>query len=1034
VKVSFWASRHARSILFLLIALICGGVLGTLHLPVSLFPHINFPRIRVNFDSGDRPAEQMMIQVTKPVEEALRAVPGVLSIHSTTNRGGTEISMFFNWGQDMSTAALQVQGQIDRLLGSLPGDTSYQLRRMDPTVFPVIAYSITSDTHRLTELHDLAQYQISPVLSTVQGVTTIGVAGGAIQEYRVTLDPARLAAHSLALNDVTTALSAANVISAVGHIQDRYKLYLVVSDTRFKSLDQIGQTILRSGRGGVTTLSDIATIESAEAPQYTWSVADGKPCVLIQVFQQPDGNTPRIAADVDAALQAEKKRLPADVTIKCWYDQSDLIDASKNGVRDAVVIGVALAALVLLLFLRNWRMTLIATVSVPAVLSITALVLYALGQSFNIMTLGGMAAAVGLIIDDAIVVSEHIIRRLHKPAGPSGQDVQDTVLNAASEFSRPLSGSSLSTIIIHIPPIFLVGVFGAFFAALSLSMASSLIISFVVAWLFIPVLAVRFLKGVKESQGHGKIATTTARLYTAMMRPILRKPWLIALLLLPLLIVGYIAFKSVGTGVLPSVEEGTFNVDYKGPPGASIPEMNRLLARVEKILTDIPEVDTYSRRTGFTSSGDLSETNTGDFYVRLKKHRTRTFDQIKDEFTDKVHQQVPGLDVDPSQLMEDLLDDLSGAPQPVVVNLYSDDENALVDLAPKVFDALDQLKSGKDKTLEMVDNGVVPAGDAVNIQLDRVKASLEGMDPDAVTRSLTTVLAGSVTTQVQQGEKLIDVRVWTPLRIRQTTDDLSALQLRAPDGHLFPLGRIADFQIIPGQPEITRQDLKRVVSVTARNNVDLGSAVSDVQKLLDDMQAKGTIPPQVRCVITGLKDQQDANNRGIIMVVIAAAALVFLLLLFMYERLRVAAAILSLALFAVASVFIGLWITGTQFNISSMMGMVMIVGNVTEVAIFYYSEYSTDTHGPFTDRLIAAGNQRMRAITMTTAAAILALLPLALDIGHTAGMLQPLAIAIITGLIVQLPLVLVVLPALLSGMGVSPMDAGTPANPDGVVA
>jgi multidrug efflux pump subunit AcrB len=618
-----------------------------------------------------------------------------------------------------------------------------------------------------------------------------------------------------------------------------------------------------------------------------------------------------------------------------------------------------------------------------------------------------MAAAVGLIIDDAIVVSEHIIRRLHKPVGT----VQDTVLNAANEFARPLSGSSLSTIIIHIPPIFLVGVFGAFFAALSLSMATSLIISFIVAWLFIPVLAVRFLKGVKETEGQGKIATTTAGLYTAMMRPILRLPWLIALVILPLLVLGYLAYGHVKSGVLPSVDEGTFNVDYVGPPGASITEMNQLLGRVEQILKDMPEVDTYSRRTGFTTSGDLSETNTGDFYVRLKPLPRRSVEDVIDDFHKQVIAKVPGLDVDPSQLMEDLINDLSGSPEPIVINLFSDDDAVLQDLAPRVYDAL-----GKIPDIELVSNGVVPAGDAINVTVDRVKASLEGMDPDALTKALTNLLAGSVTTQIQQGDKMIDVRVWTPISIRRTTDDLSTLQLRAPDGHLFPLGRVASFDLVPGQPEITRVDLKRVVSVTARTNRDLGSTLSDVQKMLD---TPGLIPAAVRSELSGQKEQQDANNRGIMMVVIAAAALVFLLLLFMYERLRVAAAILSLTLLAVASVFIGLYITGTEFNISSMMGMVMIVGNVTEVAIFFYSEYSSDTHGSFTERLIAAGNQRMRAITMTTAAAILALLPLALNLGHTAGMLQPLAIAIITGLIVQLPLVLIVLPALLCSMGVS---------------
>lgn len=1004
MKVSFWASRHVRSILFLLIVLIAGGVLGTLSLPVSLFPHVSFPRIRLNFDAGDRPAERMMIQVTRPVEEALRGIPGVREIHSTTSRGGSEIALSFDWGADMATAYLQSQGEIARLLPTLPAGTTFEIRRMDPTVFPVIAYSLTSATHKVSELRDLAQYQIRPILSTVPGVTKIGVEGGSVEEYHVTLDPAKLAAHSLALTDVTSALSAASVLTAVGKIEDRFRLYLVVTNTQFQSIDEIGKTVLRSGNGGVTLLAEVASITDAQEPQYTRSTSDGRECVLLNVYQQPGGNTVEIARGIRDAFAGARKNLPGDVNIACWYDQSDLITSSATGVRDAVVIGVVLAALILLLFLRNWRMTLIAIISVPVVLAITALVLYALGQSFNIMTLGGMAAAVGLIIDDAIVVSEHIVRRLHHHRG----SVDETVLNAANEFSKPLTGSSLSTIVIHIPPIFLVGLFGAFFAALSLSMATSLVISFAVAWLVIPVLAVQLLKHVPEPPETGRIARAADRFYTATMSRVLARPWLALLLVVPLCIAGYFAFTHVASGVIPTIDEGGFVIDYIGPSGASVNEMDRLLGKVEKKLQEMPEVLSYSRRTGFDLGNDMSEANNGDFFVRLKPLPRRPIKEVMDEISDYVSNNVPGFDkFEPAQLMEDLLGDLTGKPEPVVINLFCDDQAVLQDLAPKVVDGL---KSIKGIPPDDIDAGITPAGDAIEVKVDRVKASLEGMDPDSLSSALNDLLAGSVTTQIQQGEKVIGVRVWTPPSIRKTTNDLAALQLRAPDGHLFPLGRVASFNLLPGQAELNREDLKRVVSVTARSDRDLGSTIEDVRAMLDK---PGMIPPGVTYTLGGQYEQQRIAFRGAIAVIFAGAALVFLLLLVMYERLRVAGAILLLSVLAVASVFIGLWCTGSELNISSLMGMVMIVGNVTEVAIFYYSEYVSDTSGEFHGRLIAAGNQRMRAITMTTTAAILALLPLALGIGHSAGMLQPLAIAIITGLIVQLPLVLIVLPAML---------------------
>ena len=1013
MSVSTWAARHARSLLFLLLALVAGGVLAAWSLPVSLFPHISFPRIRLNLDAGDRPAERMEVQVTRPVEESLRGIPGVRTVQSTTSRGTAEVTLTFDWGQDMTAAYLQAQAEAARLLPSLPPGTTFAARRMDPTVFPVIAYSVTSAHRPLTTLHDLCKYQLAPVLSAVPGVARIGVDGGAVEEYRVVVDPARLAAHDLALADVTAALSAANVLTAVGKLEDHFKLYLVVADAQFKSIDEIGDTVVRSGPGGVSKLSDVADVVRATRPQYVHSTADGRDCVLVNVFQQPGGNTVDIAAGIRDALAAERRRLPADVTVTGWYDQSDLVTSSAHGVRDAVVIGVALAAVVLLLFLRDWRLTLVAAGSVPVVLAVTAGVLYALGQSFNIMTLGGMAAAVGLVIDDAIVMAEHIVRR---------RDAGVPVTAAADEFARPLFASSLSTIIIHVPPVFLVGVFGAFFAALSLSMATSLVISFAVAWLVLPVLAGRLLRGVRHREP-GRVARAVDGGYARLMGRVLRVPWVALLVVLPLAGLGVYEYGRVESGLFPRVDEGGFVIDYHGPPGASVAEMDVLLGRVERMLRDTPEVAAYSRRTGFSLGGDISESNTGDFFVRLKPLPRRPLAAVMDALHDRVVAEVPGLDVDLAQLIEDLLGDLSGKPQPVVVNLFSDDETQLVELADKVADTLKGVAG-----LSTVESGVFPAGDAIAVHVDRIKTALEGMDPDAVSRTLDGLLAGTVATQVQQGERTVDVRLWTPPAVRRSTEDLGRLTLRAPDGHLFPLARVATFTILPGQPQITRENLKRVVYVTARSSRDLGATVRDVRTALDK---PGVIPPGVRYTLGGLYEQQQQAVRGVTRVIAAAASLVFLLLLFLYERVRVAIAIGIVTALAVASVFVGLALTGTELDISSMMGTVMIVGNVTEVAIFYCSEYAAlPASLSRRDRLVAAGNGRLRAITMTTVAAILALLPLALDWGHSAGMLQPLAIAIVTGLVVQLPLVLVVLPAVLLMLRSTPDGAGGSAVTD----
>src|SRR5881398_892094 len=998
-----WAHSHARSILFLLGTLALAGAVASFSLPVGLFPQVSYPRVRITLDAGDRPAEQMTVEVTTPVEEAVRAIPGVRNLRSTTSRGTSEISANFNWGEDMVSAMLQCQSQVNKILPSLPSGTLFEVERMDPTVFPVIAYSLTSDSHSLIELRDLALYTLRPALSTVSGVARVSVQGGRVEEYRVTVDPDKLQSFKMTLAEVASALSASNVLVAVGRLEQYDKLYLVVSDTRFKKFDQIERTVLRSTPDGVVLLDDIATVEHSAEPQWVRVTADGHDAVLFQVYQQPSGNTVEIARGIKAKLREIAKQIPEGVKIADWYDQSDLIIASEGSTRDAILIGMVLAAFVLLIFLRDWKVTLIATLTVPAVLAATILLLYVLKMSFNIMTLGGMAAAVGLIIDDAIVMVEHIVRRVR---GVREGDPRSRVLEAAREFTNPLAGSSAATIIIFTPLAFLSGVTGAFFKALSLTMAASLVISFIVAWLAVPILCASFLKRKDaEIEEYGSFARRVHEVYREKMQRLLRQPRFAIVFLAPLLLLGFIAFKSIGSGFMPVMDEGGFILDYISPPGTSLAETDRLLRQVESVLQKTPEVETYSRRTGLQLGGGITEANTGDFFVRLKPFPRRGIEEVMNDVRDEIEKHIPGLQVELLQLMEDLIGDLTAVPQPIEIKLYSDDEQLLRTLPPRVADTISNVRGVVE-----VKTGIVPAGDALNIQVDRVKVALEGIDPEVVTKALNNFLAGNVTTHIQQSPKLIGVRVWIPRDARETMRNIDNLLLRAPDGHLFPLKRVATLLPLSGQPEILRDDLKRMIAVTARiSGRDLGSTVSDVRRVL---ARANVIPNNVLYRFGGLYEQQQIAFRGLTLILFAAIVLVFLLLLFLYESFRVAGAMLLIPIFAVAGVYLGLWLTRTEFNITSRMGMTMIVGIVTEIAIFYYSEFRALPAG--NDRFILAGINRMRAIFMTAFAAILALLPLALGIGHGSAMQQPLAIAIIAGLVFALPLVLIVLPALLA--------------------
>lgn len=999
-----WAHFHRRSILFALSLFSIAGSFVIYSTPVSLFPQVTFPRVVISLNAGDMPAERMAVQVTWPVEEATRAVPGVVTVRSSTSRGSADIAINFKWGEDMVSSMLQVASTINQIRSTLPANLAFTVKRMDPTVFPVLGYSLVSSQHSLVELRDRALYQIRPILSAIPGVAKVDVLGGAVEEYQVLVDPARINALNLNLNDIAKTLSAANVIQAVGKLEQNYKLYLLLANTQLQNLQQISQTILRSGKNGLVFLEDVAQVVKTAAPQWQRITADGHDAVLFQINQQPGSSTVDIAKNAQVQLERIKQKLPKDIKIAKWYDQSDLIVASALSVREALLIGLGLAIVTLLVFLRNIKVTLIAAITVPMALSATVLIIYLLGLSFNIITLGGMAAAVALIIDDAIVMIEHIIRRMREASGT----YLERIHLAVNEFTKPLVGSSASTIIIFAPLAFLSGVSGSFFKALSITMASALFISFIIAWLVVPLLAAHTLtQKDTEQEENGAITRWFHQHYQSLLQRMLPKPWLILFGLLPLLALGFFGWQQTGSGFMPSMDEGGFILDYRAEPGTSVSETDRLLRQVEVILRQIPEVETYSRRTGNSLGGHITEANEGDFFIRLTPLPRRNLDEVMDSVREQIHAKVPGLEIELAKLMEDLIGDLTAVPQPIEIKLYADDGQLLEKMATKVALALEKIPGVVD-----INNGVIPAGDALNIRVLRDKAALEGLNPNAIKQTLNNYLAGTITTQLQEGPKMVNLRVWIPKNERATMNAMKQLRIRAPDGHWVPLKRIAEITAENGQAQISRDNLKRMVAVTARiSGRDMGSTVAEVIKALDQPDM---LTHDVYYVLGGLYEQQRIAFHDLIIVFIAAIALVFILLLYLYEHFHVALAMMLTTLSAVAAVFIGLWLTGTELNITAMMGMTMVIGIVTEVSIFYYSEYQSLPESELgIQRMIAAGNNRMRPIAMTTVAAILALMPLAMGIGAGSEMLQPLAIGIVSGLIVQMPLVLVLLPALL---------------------
>ncbi|WP_375395752.1 efflux RND transporter permease subunit [uncultured Sphingomonas sp.] len=1001
--------RHSRSIWLCVFLVTLAGLLAATRLPVTLFPHIDYPRVVVSIDAGERDAGQMAADITRPAEIALRAIPGVTQIRSTTSRGSAEVALSFDWGEDMVAATLATQGALATILPDLPTGTRFSVRRSDPTIFPVLGLSLTSDSLNGVQLQQLAQLRLRPLLSTVTGVAGVDVLGGASPEIEVEVDPAKLQALGLSVSDVSAALAASNSVAAVGRIEDRHRLYLALVEDRLASEADVAAIPVKAGNAagaGVATLGQVATIRRAPAPAWTRVTSNGTDAVLVNIRQTPTADAVALVKQVEERLTGAG--LPASVRISTFYDQSELVTGAANAVRDAILLGAVLAGVVLFVFLRSWRLMVMTAMVLPAVLAATCLALLALHMSFNMMTLGGMAAAVGLVVDDAVVMLEHLMRRLQEAEGDDGgTKVRPSMLAAAREMARPLVGSTLATIVVFLPLAFISGVTGGFFKALAVTMVAALGVSLLYARYVLPLVADRWLtqKDAAAADRAGRVTDVLGRGYGRAAARAFARPAIVAAGLAGLLIVaGGVAWTHLQSGFMPAMDEGGFILDYKAKSGAALSDTDRLLRQVEQIVQATPEVASYSRRTGVQLGGGLTEADEGDFFIRLKGGSRRDIDAVMADIRGKVATQVPGLEIETAQLMEDLIGDLTAVPQPVEVKLFGDDPEQLSGAAEKVATAIARI----DGIVEVV-NGLRVAGDAITITVDRAAAAMAGVDPDVVAKQVEAQIGGTPATQILSGEQVIDVRVRLPQELRRRAGDLGGLLIRAADGRTVPLRAIARVGIAAGQRQITREDLAPFIAVTARlEGKDLGTGMKDVQAAVAGLH----LPSSIRVDYGGLYVQQKQSFSDLTTVFVAALLLSALLLTLLFERWIFTIAVILTVLLSTSAVFLGLWITGTELDISALMGLTMVIGMITELAIFFLAEL--DPARPIDGAgLLDAGQARLRPIVMSALIAILTLMPLALGISRGAGLQKPLATAIIFGLAIGAPLVLTLLPMLL---------------------
>ncbi|MGB7352664.1 MAG: efflux RND transporter permease subunit [Acidobacteriaceae bacterium] len=1016
---SFWLPNWARTIFFFTIVLAVAGAYLAFHIPISVFPQTNFPRIGIGVDNGVMPVEQMEVTITRPIEDAVNSVPGLQTVRSISSRGSAEIDLFFSWNVDMFQTLQLVDAAVARIQQSLPPTAQISTNRLTfATLDPIVGYALTSKTISQTRLWELATYELKPPINRLDGVSSVVIQGGQIPEYHVIPNTAKLIAASLTISDLVNAIQQTNLVQSPGLYEDHHQLILGLVGDQATNLEQLANISVKATASNVPIhLADVAQVVPGTEPVYTIVTSDGQPAVLLNVFRQPDSNTVAVADEVTAEIAQIRRALPPGVEIAPFYDQSHLVRESIASVRDAILIGLVLAAIILVLFLRDWSASLVAGLVIPVTIMVTFIALWALGQSFNLMTLGGLAAAVGLVIDDAIVVVENIA--LHREAG---EDRVEAVRKAFHEITRPLIGSTITPIVVFLPLISVTGVTGTFFRALALTMTVALLTSLALALTWTPGLSLRFLRGnhrnprvvpidapATVSEHHHGLMAPVLRFHERALRTALARPFWLAGICALLIIGVYFAYQGLGSDLLPEMDEGAFVLDYVMPAGSSLQETNRVLVHVNEILHQIPEVTTTSRRTGLQMGlAAVTEANTGDISVLLTDHRSRGIDEVMEDARQRIKAAEPELDIEFTQVLQDMLGDLTNAPEPVQIKLYSSNQDLLNQIAPRVGDAISKVPGVVD-----VENGIdnTISGPATNFQVDPGLAARLGFTTSEVSTDATSILDGLTTPQplIQNGR---------PYTIRVRLDDAHRASLDAIEntifvsstGKLATLGSLAHIEQLPPQNEIQRENLQQMVAVTARlEGSDLGTAIARVQKAVGDLHLSSS----VRVSYGGTYQEQQQSFRELLQVLLLALVLVFGVLLAEFRNFSAPTSILVSSVLSTSGVIFALLITGTTFNVASFMGLIMVIGIVAKNGILLLDADQRFRRAGLSprDAMIQAARRRLRPIVMTALAAMTGMLPLAFALGHGSQMLQPLAIAVIGGLLISMALSLIVTPA-----------------------
>jgi CzcA family heavy metal efflux pump len=995
VNVAALAVRHSRALGLLAAALVISGAIAAFALPSGIYPPLQFPRIVIVAHSGTLPPQSMSLIVTRPIEQVVMAVPGVRRVRSKSIRGASEISAQFDPATDMVVALQMVQNRVAEIGADLPADTQLQIERMTPEIFPVFILSLTGALPT-ADLYDYANFVVKPEIARVPGAGIIEVQASDTREIEVVLDPAKLAAADLTVVDVSEALKLQNTIRPVGRFQESGLQHLTLASGLWKNVDQIADAPVKITNGRAIRVSDIGTVTRGAPDRTLLVTGGGRDAVVMTIAQQIGANILDLKVGIDEAVARLATTLPAGIAISRVYDLAEFVEESIASVRDAILIGGLLAIVVLLVFLRSWRLTMIAAVTLPLAVIPTFVFMWLFGGTINLMSMGGLAVAIGLVIDDAVVVVENV----HRRAGEGGS----SVIDAVQQLLAPLVSSTLTTVVVFAPLGLLAGVPGQFFRALSLSLSVAVLMSLALSVSIVPLMA-RWAATHHRPTGetHGRADRAYGRLLGVMVgRPLAAMA--MALMLAALTVV---LFYQVGTGFFPAADEGGFVLDYLTPAGSALSETDRQVRAIEKVVSETPEVASYSRRTGSELGLFATAQNTGDVLVRLKPRgqRSRSSEEIISDVRERVHEAAPLAEIEFVQLLQDMLGDLEGNPEPIEIKIFGDDPERLAELASPV----EEMMNAIDGVVDVV--GVQEGNPEVTWTVDPLAAGRYGLNAAQVSSQMAGNWLGDVATDLRLADRTIPVRVRLPDSYRLDPNKLAATLIRTSDGKPIPVSEVARMERANGQGELRRENLRAMAVVSGRlEGRDLGSAVAEIRSKLDMLK----LPIGYTYEIGGQYQAQAQAFRELLIVFALAVVLVFMILVIQFRAWLPAILILLAAPLSLGGALLLLWLTGTDLNISSAMGLILLVGLVVKngIMLLDFSERLHAEGEPFDAAIAHAGRIRLRPILMTTFCTLFGLLPLALGLGAGAELQKPLALAVIGGLALSTPVTLLVVPGL----------------------